>query len=55
MRSLLWRLKGRGFSFILVALLLLLIAPQPNAAGPLPEMDAVGYPAPNSGCLAPGK
>ena len=55
MRSLLWRLKRKRFSFILVALLLLFLAPQPNAASPLPEMDAAGYPAPNTGCLAPGK
>lgn len=49
------RLNKRG-AFILFILALtfgnpLLI----GAAVPLPEMDPAGYPAPNTGCLAPGK
>jgi mono/diheme cytochrome c family protein len=40
---------------VLAALLFTFISPLSNAASPLPEMDAAGYPAPSVGCLAPGK
>jgi hypothetical protein len=36
-------------------LLFFLSAQSYSAQTPLPEMDATGYPAPNTGCLAPGK
>lgn len=39
-----------------MATLLLTLSPlSAIAASPLPEMDAAGYPAPNTGCLAAGK
>jgi hypothetical protein len=55
MRSLRWRLVGTGFYLLLAILFLIFVSPLSNAANPLPEMDAAGYPAPNTGCLATGK
>ena len=46
--------KWRTISWLMIAFLLgtpLML----GAAVPLPEMDPAGYPAPNTGCLAPGK
>ncbi len=55
MRSLPWQLKTGWLSALLAALALTFVVPLSNAANPLPEMDPAGYPAPNVGCLAPGK
>ena len=55
MRSLPWRLKSIVGSFLLAAFLIFFICPLTDAANPLPEMDAAGYPAPKTGCLATGK
>ncbi|MGD8990188.1 MAG: hypothetical protein PVI00_01910 [Desulfobacterales bacterium] len=35
--------------------LMILLPSLSFAAGPLPEMDPAGYPAPNTGCLSPAK
>ena len=43
------------FLFVLTTLLMTFSLPSSIAKGPLPEMDPDGYPAPNTGCLAPGK
>jgi hypothetical protein len=40
---------------VFTTLLLIFSSPSSFAAGPLPEMDPAGYPAPNTGCLAAGK
>jgi len=54
MRSHFSRLMGRGLP-VFFACLVLIIASSTLAEFPLPEMDPKAYPAPNSGCLAPGK
>ncbi|MBW2434889.1 MAG: hypothetical protein JRF36_14880, partial [Deltaproteobacteria bacterium] len=48
-------IKSVRFLFVFATLLLIISSPPSIAKGPLPEMDPGGYPAPNTGCLAPGK
>ena len=41
---------------VILTAFFLIASPQiSNARSPLPEMDPAAYPAPNTGCLAPGK
>jgi len=54
MHSYFFRLFSRGFPVFFTGLVLILTSSS-HAASPLPEMDPRGYPAPVSGCLAPGK
>ena len=55
MDTLFWRLTRVCSSLVFALLLLICTSDSVIAATPLPEMDPKGYPAPNTGCLAPGK
>ena len=48
-------IKFVRFLLVIVASILVISIPPALAEVPLPEMDPAGYPAPNTGCLAPGK
>ncbi|MDJ0829702.1 MAG: hypothetical protein QNI92_07620 [Desulfobacterales bacterium] len=55
MRRILGRFR-RIIPFLFFSSLLIICLASPlRAQFPLPEMDPAGYPAPNTGCLAPGK
>ncbi len=55
MRTLFRRPWRKEPALVLAAFVLIVVVPLSHAANPLPEMDPAGYPAPNTGCLAPGK